>query len=365
MSATESAYKHAPFWVFRPVFEFLSGMVPRSSKKRVPLSMDAFHLFNHALKITLFALCKQGDYNLCTMDVSLRNSQRQRTVLSILLFFVVGIGGPLAVIFGTDLKQIFEVEPTTSAIAKLVAVLVIFPSIAMLGINRMSRRFAAETFDPFFAFLGLTGSSYLRGRQWHGTWQGRQLHIYLNPLQKNTYVPLTTGTPLRLTTYDGHVLEIFMDSAVGTHFALAAGTRVPAMKNEVEGFDVSFSRAKDLAWAKDVLKKVAGPIKELLAAGKTLPMVTVEGVPGAMVFKTHLSKTAFSEKAVKEWVTTLLEITEGIESARKPATIQSETPMERWTRVNRGALHLMGGLGCLLGLVVLLGGIGGLVWALQ
>jgi hypothetical protein len=276
---------------------------------------------------------------------TLQQSQKKRTTLAVFAVFFVGVLLPLFLIFGTGFWHVFSEPITPKNILIFLVIITVPPILASRIIFALSRKFAAETFDPLFAFLKLNASPYLRGRQYHGIWKNRQLDIYLHPLQRQRYLPLANGSNLRTTVYNGHMVEFFLESNLGTHFAIATGTKIPKIL-----------RSTDEKWS----EKIAS-LKTFNTLKDRIPMITIEGLPKALCLKMHLPKTEFSQKAIESWVADIYSLARQLETLSKPSHIEMESIWEKWTRSDRKYINFIATGSCFFTLLILLGGIALLV----
>lgn len=328
---------------------------------------------------------------------ALRKRQLRKATFTVVgaVFFMVAFP---ALIFLTLLRDVFSGD--TPSIWQIIIFLLVVTIPAVLGtwfITRVSRSFAAQTFDPLFTPVGLRASPYLiYGRQYHGEIEGRKVDVYLSPTQRQRTFATLPGMTVAGTTYFGHVIQIYVEAKSNgkmalsqlaaklpktttvdvpsniintaqdwmfTHGLKAAVSQIAQQYNvatfsptqpEFQGLSVA---TFDRPWAECVLddSKTISAAQPLVDVASQTIMFSLQALPASVKLAMHLSKELMTPEAVQSWFANLVRFAQAIESGPQPSVTFQETASEHAVRTNptvyaRRAILLVVSFFILLGL---------------
>lgn len=328
---------------------------------------------------------------------TLRKRQLKKATFSVIGAVFLMVGFPV-VVFLTLFRDVFSSNnPSVWQVVLFVLVVTIPAGLGSWFISRISRSFAAETFDPLFTPLGLRASPYIiYGRQYHGQINGRKVDVYLNPTQRQRTFATLPGMTVTGATYFGHVLQIYVEAKstgkmamsqlaaklpqtktanvpsniintaqdwMFTHGLKAATSQISQQYNvttftptqaELKGLSIA---TFDRPWAEQVCENadIMTSAQPLLALASQTIMFTLQALPASVKLAMHLSKELMTPEAVQSWFTNLVRFAHAIEAGPQPSVTFQETASEHAIRTNptvyaRRAIFLVVSFFILLGL---------------
>ena len=198
------------------------------------------------------------------------------------------------------------------------------------------RRRAAQL-DAAFNPMGLTGRAYLwNGRQYHGTWSGRQVDVYF---------------------YRGPSLVIYIASPLNTRLGIRLKGPLSQMASglinrpELVSSDPELTHLGiyplDERWAKELLDnpQAKAAILRLTSVEAGFKFRNLLFQPEAIQFQIHcINLSAITAENLRIWIKDLFDLVGIAESISTPSVTAVASPMERKTRLDRSdfALPIMG-----------------------
>jgi len=191
----------------------------------------------------------------------------------------------------------------------------------------------AETLalDEIFTAFGFEAKPYLfSGRQYHGLYKSKEIHIYLRALK----ISVSSGS----SKYMGHDILIYLDSPLKTRSALTRASSlndfldrsfsdlaaVPDEDLKQAGFDF---KALEFDWGVSLLSKA----KSLMLGLKDQPMSSLRVYPEAAYLAFRLDYRLINKEKLAAWLELLYAFTLKAE-AITPLVPVEETKKERAMR---------------------------------
>ncbi|MCA9837104.1 MAG: hypothetical protein KC422_09315 [Trueperaceae bacterium] len=223
---------------------------------------------------------------------------------------------------------------------------------------RFSQAEVNEYLDDIFLPLDLEGQAYVlsAGRQYHGSYEGRGLHIFTRAVKMSR----SNGGG---SVYMGHNLELLLDSPLKTRATLvhsaslnsffAAHLRAlePVPVLDFTQNDFSF-QAHDVHWAMSLVDE-AKELMLLMAQQDTkVGFSSLNLYPEAVSLSLRLPWDTISQERVADWLEQLLDFATIAESLPPPMQPLEESKTEHDFRLKRGmskrfakvALAIAGGI---------------------
>lgn len=198
------------------------------------------------------------------------------------------------------------------------------------------RRRAAQL-DAAFNPMGLNGRAYLwNGRQYHGTWSGRQVDVYF---------------------YRGPSLAIYIASPLNTRLGIRLKGPLSQMASSLSSCPELVSSDPELThlgiypiderWARELLDnpQAKAAILRLTSAEAGFEFRNLLFQPEAIQFQIHrINLSTITTENLRIWIKDLFDLVGIAESLSAPRFTTVASPMERKTRLNRSdfALPIMG-----------------------
>ncbi len=206
--------------------------------------------------------------------------------------------------------------------------LFVMAAVVGIGVLVISRR--ARQFDAAFTPLGLTGSGYLtNGRQYHGTYLGRQVDVYF---------------------YRGPTLDIYIASPLRTRMGIATKNALGSMASSVanrpplDTGDPAYTFLSiyphDERWARELLAdpNARESILRLTQAPGPFELTNLLVQPEALQLKLYRTQTGrVTPDAVRDWLKDMLTVVRAAEGLPAPAELLQSSNLERVVRTERGA----------------------------
>lgn len=201
------------------------------------------------------------------------------------------------------------------------------------GVSTYRQR--AAQMDAAFTPYGLTGRRYMTiGRQYHGSYQGRQLDIYF---------------------YRGPVLDIYLAAAVRTRLGVGLKDRVVAaisglvnrqpVGDLIPGYENLHIFGADHSWARGLLNDlpVQAVLLRLVSVGSEAGPFEINQVifnPEALHFNLYrLNQARITPANVAQWLRDLALLAAAVEAQPAPAEELHATRLEQATRTQADALN--------------------------
>lgn len=320
---------------------------------------------------------------------------RQQQLLLTALVITAGIATLLTssavgayLFFSAQLDNHFDVP----GFSLLIFGVIIAPIMFVWIVWRLAGRFARQTFDPLFTSLGLTASSYLRrGRQYHGTYHGRAVDMFILPTQiqqLSTGLVIAGASNASLPVYAGHRLELFMDGASHTRAVISGvhnsfpvnqatqlslrlgqqlvqGAVLRLMKPTMPSVTVPLTDSKlegcaattiDGNWLTQALtvNAVREPLNRLMTIRKYAYSSNLQIQPDYYALQGRIDKRYITTELLHGWLDDLSQLRDAIETAPAPTITDQASQAEFNTRKNRNALAKKAMLGVIVFFAVLI-----------
>lgn len=214
----------------------------------------------------------------------------------------------------------------------------------------LSRKRAHAQLDEAFAALGLTGRGYLlSGRQYHGVYQGREVHVYYH---------ISGGRYLRTPN-----LQMYIGSNVRTRLQVVTNKGIARLGNALvgpfrqqpplalPGYEALQVHPLDAAWGRQLLTDPEVQAAVLRLVGPEVPGLRslVLGPAALYVQMRYFTLALVTPMAMQQWANDLSRIAQAAESLGPPTQTVQESRWERAARVDRSRFNWIG-----VGVVVLL-----------
>lgn len=191
-----------------------------------------------------------------------------------------------------------------------------------------------EFLDRGFAALGLTPGRYLvGGRQYHGTAQGRLVHVYLRPV----YFRSNSNLP---SQYHGHDLELYVRGGFRTRLSLVHKqslnswvetkfAKLPAVDvKEVEEAGLAL-HARDEIWARGFFESGKTTVLNIAQRDGGRCMSSLRVYPTVLNLNSRQFWNAYTPEKIHSFVQDLLQLAEVAEALPPPCPPEVETQKER------------------------------------
>jgi hypothetical protein len=203
---------------------------------------------------------------------------------------------------------------------------------AIVGWGLWARGKRAGQFDDAFGPLGLESTGYLTiGRQFSGTYKGRQINAYFN---RGPSLEIYVSTPLQTRM------------GIGTRNALAraAGglTKQEPLALADPDFDTLLINPLDRAWGERVMAEpaVKGPVLRLVSDEHGLGALRALVLrPDAIyISQRYFHTNTITPENVAQWVEDLFTILDAAESVEPPEVTAVVSGLEKWAQGDRSKL---------------------------
>ena len=268
--------------------------------------------------------------------------------------------GFLCVAFFLNFKQTI----LTSTIFVIAVILLALLQVFL--IYKYAQRVRKRYFDQIFLPLGLTGKTYLStSRQYHGEYNGRGVHIYLQPIQRSIVYPLPKEA-IRTVRYIGDRLEMFLEAPLKTRLSvfnkeyapkdlydnLTAKPAYNVIKNvllkfanpaeiiKIAEIDDLVVLGKEAEWGKSFIEnaEIREALKNILTSDKFVGIKSVQINPGAISFTITLDLNDINTNYLREALGNLENIARAASKLPPPMVIVEESENERISRIDRDKL---------------------------
>jgi hypothetical protein len=190
----------------------------------------------------------------------------------------------------------------------------------------------AQRFDAAFTPYGLTGRGYMTvGRQYHGVYQGRELHVYF---YRGPVLDIYLGTPLKTRL------------ALGTRTMLGSAASGLVQQNQLTLSDPAYhhllASAVDARWAQELLAlpEAKDVILRLAAAPGYLEMDNLFLQPGAFLLRLYrIPESRITPENLQQWLRDLYTLARAAESLPPPQVTAEPTANEGVLRTDRDAFN--------------------------
>jgi hypothetical protein len=282
------------------------------------------------------------------MNTDLRPNWLTRSLLHSVGLIIVGFIAVCLVIFllFTLFIQLIVTNNrvTYSLYAGLIPLLLLAIGLALVLIcssAQLARR--RRQLDAIFRPLGLEGRSYFQnGRQYHGSFSGRQVDVYLSR---------------------GPQLEIYLEAPLKTRLSLSPPDKLiewaekKASQKAVHSEDPALSRlviyTADEAWTQALLSDPeSSAVLQRLTASTFSGSPQVKLQPDALALRLyHIQIEQMTSESIRQKLSDLLSLARQAEALPPPEKVLQASPLETITRGRRSAF-LLPSLGIIVAILI-------------
>lgn len=251
------------------------------------------------------------------------------------------------------------------------SIILAFSAILTTLTYRYSKKLRAKYYDQVFAPLGFKGQPYLStGRQYHGEIHGKKIHVYLQPVARQYFVPLTQDNSIRAPMYLGDMLEIYIDAHLQTRAAISNRNYKTAnyldplitrpilgvlkkffmsIKNDEKAHEIAIDGPEfmdyvvygiDDIWARNALSgdQTRKLVLGLLGYENYVGFKTFAILPEAVKFTLTTNLNNIYTKNIRAWLDKLADYADEAKKLQLPQILSKESEIEYLARLDRRKL---------------------------